>query len=99
MREAVLAFRGPHSSTASARGSGVDVRGGTWRLCSQVALQVAPRGLHVFTLQPRDTALLPVACDWRLFWERSQMRQVGCDRELSRVARRPRPRCASLNVA
>ena len=32
MREAVLAFRGPHSSTASARGSGVDVRGGTWRL-------------------------------------------------------------------
>ena len=63
MREAALAVRGPHSSTASARGSGVDVRGGTWRLCSQVALQVAPRGLHVFTLQPRDTALLPVACD------------------------------------
>jgi len=32
---------------------------------SQVALQVAPRGLHVFTLQPRDTALLPMACDCR----------------------------------
>ena len=95
MREAALAVRGPHSSTASARGSGVDVRGGTWRLCSQVALQVAPRGLHVLRCSRGARHCSPwPATDVSSGRDRRYVRW-GCDRELSRVARRPRPRCAS----